>query len=81
MSAVTVLAVQADIHPKAIVRSDGALYVVSHPECRIQIERALPESRLQAAVAKHDYEALDKPLELSDELELKEYMDKQVDGA
>jgi hypothetical protein len=73
-----VVAILADIHPKAIVEQDGLFFAVAHPHRIVDRQRPLPQSHLRAALAKHGFAAPTPEPELADDRAIAAYLDAQV---
>lgn len=73
-----VVAVLADIHPKAIVEWNGLAHVVSYPDCRLAGAREVSMEHVRAAIAKHGYESFDEPVLVDSEDALRELLSRHV---
>ena len=74
MTRYIVHAVLEDVHPRALVETDGEYYSVAHPEPTLHATSRLSESRFKAALSKHDYLPLETPLTLDSEQALRDYL-------
>ena len=81
MAAIRILAVLDDIHPKALVEVEGRIFAVEHPKGAIDRSRPLPPARLEAAIAKHGYVALEPAAIVPDEPGLVAFLEERTKAA